>query len=206
MMDCMPTPATNYKLIDYNTIATVSSTTTTPGPPKTPTVVVGEDGKPPVAVGPIVGGVVGGVAVIALLILGLVFLLRKKRNDAHNQDHPRPDTHMSYISAAGAAEGDDDPQQGPAPGNNNYHYQPVPMQQQYPPAGYDDYSGKPPYSVSTNPVHDPMLSPTGSTSPRQQDAAPTYQPPAPKQHQHQQTPGLHEMPAVKGDGNLNELA
>lgn len=203
MMDCMPTPATDYKLIDYNTIATASSTTTTLGPPQTSTVVVGEDSKPSVAVGPIVGGVVGGVAVIALLILGLVFLLRKKKNDDHNQDHQRPGTHMSYISAAGAAGGDGGPQQGPAPGNN-YQYQPVPMQQQYPPAGYDDHGGKPSYNVSTNPVHEPMVSPTGSPPPRQQDVAPTYQPPAPTQHQ--QTPGYHEMSAVKGGGNLNELA
>lgn len=110
---------------------------------------------------------------------------------------------MSYVSAVGGA-GDNGPQ-GPPPGNN-YQYQqiqPVSMQQQYPSAGYADNIQKPPYNVQTH-SYDPMASPTGSPLPQKQEAAPMYQ--ASQNQQPQQTPGAHEMPAVKGDGNLNELA
>lgn len=213
ILDCVMSPVSTDLLIDYNAVSTavddgndpggktiiitvsgpVSTVPTTPTPTPTPT-------PTSTPLGAIIGGAVGGVAVLTILILGLVFLLRKKKNNK-TQD-ASPDPRMSYVSGVGG--GGNGGAHGPSPGNN-YQYQqidPVAMQQQYPPAGHVDNSQKPPFNIQTQ-SYDPLVSSTESPPPQEQGAAPAYQA---TQHQlPQQTQGAHEMPA-RGAGNVTELA
>jgi hypothetical protein len=108
-----------------------------------------------------VGGVIGGLAVIGLIIVGVIFGLRKKkRNVAANQNTP-----ASY-------------QQQPPPGN---YAQPVYYQQdqqQHPPMGYNPHipvagvygpEKTPAATVNANPYY--VNSDSGPTSPVPQYSA-----------------------------------
>lgn len=212
---CAQTQTSDILLMDYNpTDVTPTSTATT-----TPSGGNGNNNnssnsssdnnnnnKTSIPVGPIVGGVVGGIAVIAVMVLGLVFLLRNKRKNDDDRDHgatPGPNaTHVSMVGGGGGGVGGGDraSQAPPPPGGQNYQYQqiqPIPMQeqqQQYP-LVFHDNGQKPPYNVQTQAVYDPMMTVSPSTSP-----------PPQQQQQQQQAPGYHEMPGATGDRNVTELA
>ncbi|KAK4160736.1 hypothetical protein QBC43DRAFT_112044 [Cladorrhinum sp. PSN259] len=82
----------------------------TTGPTNTQTTEPTDDGGPPL--GPIIGGAVGGVAVLALILAGIFFLMRRsKRQDQNIQGHlssppppnqPSPAYPASSVGYAGA--------------------------------------------------------------------------------------------------------
>ncbi|KAI3323789.1 hypothetical protein HD806DRAFT_74019 [Xylariaceae sp. AK1471] len=98
-------------------------------------------------IGPIVGGVVGGVAVIALIGLAIFFIIRhnKKKGAAAAvtpAPAPHPEQPMQQMAAAPGSPGPPGyPQQQQQGYNNGYAQQPYSPQQGTPPQGY--YSGQP---------------------------------------------------------------
>ncbi|KAK1759065.1 hypothetical protein QBC47DRAFT_98010 [Echria macrotheca] len=73
-----PTASSTSSLVNRTTILTVVPTQTAPP----------SEGSSSTPVGPIVGGVIGGVAVIALFVLGIFFLIRRKNSGASPQSAP----------------------------------------------------------------------------------------------------------------------
>lgn len=169
----------------------------------------------------IVGGIVGGVAVLAVLVLGLVFTLRRKRKNA---GHLTPDAPPSSAQRAF---------NGPHPGGFTPQSA---MQQQFAQAqplyggGADPGSPahKGPYSVDAQrqSMYEPsMASSPGSLVPHPPgpvaSAVPNYSQVAPQnmapgsahryqQQQQQQVPQhqtrvAHEVPATRADSELREL-
>lgn len=162
-------------------------------------------------IGPIVGGVVGGVALIALIGLGIFFFMRNKKKKA-------------AAAAAAAAAASPPVQQQPPGGYNAAYYDPK-YAQATSPTNSQGY-GQPPaafYSVSSQHTGSPdphnPVSPTGThmTDPRLSQVAgsptPSYAtvPPPGQQQTGFQPQGevIHEAPAVPSDhhrGTMHELA
>lgn len=128
-----------------------------------------------VPIGPIVGGVVGGVAVIALFALGLVFLLRRRRRS------PGPNGDPSAQNAAVNQSGDNPPQ----PAMQQQYQQPYFQPPADPATGYaavatgmDNRSSiqKPGYSYNvTNSMYDPSMATSSPGSPPPQGQSPPGQ-------------------------------
>lgn len=225
--------------------SSVGSAATSSNPQST--AAVAKSGSSSAPIGAIVGGVVGGVAVIALFALGLVLLLRKRR---HHQG-PGSDPYSS-INAPGGNPSQQPPSQ---PAMQQQFQQPY-LQQAPPPAGYvatppvvDSRSSiakpspvstvqavygptiagspppqSPPQSQSPGPIPPAYqaanvdansapathrISPTTPDAPQQQRpgsfANPGYHEQAqPAYHQHDGH--YYEMPTVKSDRELRELA
>ncbi|KAF6836313.1 hypothetical protein CPLU01_03811 [Colletotrichum plurivorum] len=74
-------------LLPFPTTRTISPV---PGPATSTGSSGGGGGGSPAPIGAIVGGVVGGLALIAIIILGVVFLLRKKKKDGQNNGNQAP--------------------------------------------------------------------------------------------------------------------
>ncbi|GKT78877.1 DUF1620 domain-containing protein [Colletotrichum tofieldiae] len=85
------TSSTTRPVSSTTTISTDEETSTLPAP------VPPINDKSSTPIGAIVGGVVGGVAVIALIGLGIWFLIRKKKQNPHQQPPPMSQPHMSYA-------------------------------------------------------------------------------------------------------------
>ncbi|KAI1497028.1 hypothetical protein F5X99DRAFT_43569 [Biscogniauxia marginata] len=129
-------------------------------------------------VGAIVGGVVGGVAGIALIALGIFFLVRhnkKKKNNIPSaqqpevQQNPGPNGPTPGMAAAGYA-------QPPYNNSSPYNQQPAygtPPQQQMPPQGYFTPDQKPAGFVAMAPTSQPDRN--DSTSPVSQFTDPNRQ-------------------------------
>ncbi len=86
MQDYPPSPITSSETTTSSSPTTTPtpttsspSTTTTPTPGPTTTTPPPDPGSP-TPIGPIVGGVVGGVAVLGLIGLGIVLIMRRNRN------------------------------------------------------------------------------------------------------------------------------
>ncbi|GJC82534.1 hypothetical protein ColLi_05372 [Colletotrichum liriopes] len=87
-----PQVASTTSVSSTTTISTDEETSTLPAP------VPPINDKSSTPIGAIVGGVVGGVAVIALIGLGIWFLIRKKKqNPQGQQPPPMSQPHMSYA-------------------------------------------------------------------------------------------------------------
>lgn len=220
----------------------VGSTTTTSSNPAS-TTAVARSGSSSAPIGAIVGGVVGGVAVIALFALGLVLLLR--RRSRHQGPAGDPYTPMNPPGANPSQQPPSQPamqQQFQQP-----HLQPAPSPASFPAAApvFDNRSSiaKPSPVSTTQPVYSPTAA--GSPPPQSQSPGaipPAYQatntsttspaatqrispttPDAPQEqrpgsyanpgYQDQVQPAYHqhnghyyEMPTVKSDRELRELA
>ncbi|KAI7781577.1 hypothetical protein LA080_014610 [Diaporthe eres] len=220
----------------------VGSTTTTSSNPAS-TTAVARSGSSSAPIGAIVGGVVGGVAVVALFALGLVLLLRRRRS--HQAPASDPYTPMNPPGANPSQQPPSQPamqQQFQQP-----HLQPAPSPASFPAAApvFDNRSSiaKPSLVSTTQPVYSPTAA--GSPPPQSQSPGaipPAYQatntsttspaatqrispttPGAPQEqrpgsyanpgYQDQVQPAYHqhnghyyEMPTVKSDRELRELA
>lgn len=218
------------------TTTKTDSSTTSPVPPPTP------DPTPPSPsppIGAIVGGVIGGVAVIALFALGLVLLLRKRRRRQGPGSDPYAPIHPPGGSASQHPPPQPEMQQHfqqphvqpasfaatpPVMGNRSSIAKPSPIstaQAVYsrtmagspPPQSGSPGAIPPAYqAASTNASPAPAaqsISPTTPDAPLQQrpggQANPVYHDQAqPAYHQH--NGHYYEMPTVKSDRELRELA
>lgn len=212
------------------TTTTPGSSTTTPVPPPTP------DPTPPSSsppIGAIVGGVVGGVAVIALFALGLVLLLRKRRRRQGPGSDPYAPIHPPGGSASQHPPPQPEMQQHfqqphvqpasfaatpPVMANRSSIAKPSPVstaQAVYSPT----IAGSPPpqsgspgaippayQAASTNASPAPAAQSISPTTPDASlQANPGYHDQAqPAYHQH--NGHYYEMPTVKSDRELRELA
>ncbi|TDZ74209.1 hypothetical protein CTRI78_v001057 [Colletotrichum trifolii] len=170
--------ATTTPIIDVPASTPRISTTTPPAPGPTNTYATPASGGS-TPVGAIVGGVVGGVAAIALIVFGVIFLLRKKKNDGSNQAPP-----VMYNP------------QAPPPGQHPQMYQAAPPSAQPSPGGYapSNTTGalppgfapvdnrqsmlKTPYDVTYDQsgISPPASPPPMSPSPTYQSGVPPYVP------------------------------
>ncbi|KAI0168006.1 hypothetical protein BJ166DRAFT_521283 [Pestalotiopsis sp. NC0098] len=174
--------------------------------------------------GAIVGGVVGGVAGLALIALGIFFLVRhlNKKKGANAAQQQTPPAQNAYYAAPG--------QPSPGPGYDPSVYGPggPQMSQQqfaggYPPQGgaaYDPRASMAPstyYSHAGSPKYDNAatgpISPAGSPPPMAHTPSTgDYQAYNPAQgsaqyaHYNQQQGHIAELPASRPDGELRELA
>ncbi|OAQ74085.1 syndecan domain-containing protein [Pochonia chlamydosporia 170] len=172
-------------------------------------------------VGAIVGGVVGGVAAIALIALGIFFLLRhkKKQKDATQgqnvQQFPPTQPPMQqyppqaspYVSNVSPAQGMGYPPPQGSPPPQGYYNSPPPVSS-YSPSLATEKVSSPTGTYSTDPrTTVPSVSPAGFGG-----VGATPPPPAPHAGQGYPTGGqpvVHEMSARQGDdhrGNIHELA
>ncbi|KAF9870528.1 hypothetical protein CkaCkLH20_12018 [Colletotrichum karsti] len=179
-------------------------------------------------VGAIVGGVVGGLAVIALVGLGIFLILRKKKQPAQPQQFQQPTVNQQPPMAQGDYPSHASPNQYAAGSHTQSLYDPkFGAQGGYP----QNFGGTPPpqggyqqpgYFVAGNMVPDRA----DTTSPgavsqftdhrySTQTIAPGYQPQQPHQQQQQQQqqfaqpqPTIHEAPATNDGhkGQMHELA
>lgn len=152
---------------------TIGSTTQ----PRTTTVISSETGTPtqtdspsPTPVGPIVGGVIGGVAVIALIGFGIWFILRRKRNQPPAppvqpqqppmEYQPQPQYQQTPIyNPAYAAVSQSPPPMSPPP-ESTHGYQPTPDQ-----AGYGQKYDPSRSPVQAQAVEMPIDNPRDSRAP-----------------------------------------
>lgn len=190
--------------------STKPETSNTPEPTTSPKEDSGS-GKSSTPVGPIVGGVVGGVAVIGLIILGLIYLLKKKNkaDPAHQtnqnvmqQNHQpmspggAPSSHMSFYSSA------QDPSKfGGGPPVQTY---PSPPPQQMP---IFEASASP-IQQHQDPVQQGYFPNQNPTSPQDSTTSPmtqsdynrlsqhSYVPQTPPQPQQSPQPGQQQQPQV----------
>lgn len=207
---------------------TSSSMSSTPPPPK-PT-----NSSPPI--GAIVGGAVGGVAVIALFALGLVLLLRRKRQQHHHQgpghdlyaptNSPGSNPPQHPQSQPAMQQQFQQPHLQPAPvmGNRSSIAKPSPVSTARPiddptaagstPPQSQSLGTIPPAYQATNTNASPAaaaqsISPPIPDTPHQQRpesyANPGYQQRAQPVYHHQEG-HYFEMPTVKSDRELRELA
>ncbi|EFY85688.1 hypothetical protein J3458_000404 [Metarhizium acridum] len=179
------------------------------------------DKKTPV--GAIVGGVVGGVAAIALVGVGVLLLLRHKRKQKDaaqgqnmQQQQPPPNQplmrqyppHTSpYMANASPAQGTGCPPSPPgSPPPLQGYYNTCPPVGQYSPSVATGQVSSPTGTYSTDPrTGAPTVSPVGFAT---VGATPTP-PPARQGHNGNEKPVVYEMSAKPGDdhrGNIHELA
>ncbi|KAL2265009.1 hypothetical protein VTJ83DRAFT_7519 [Remersonia thermophila] len=152
-----------------------TDTTTTPDPnPTSPSSVDeprnGGDDSSPAPVGAIVGGVVGGIAAIALLALAIFFIVRKKKSDQNVMPAGPPGPPPPAMAAAIP------PSQPPQPPHNPYPPQPaqVPYPPQNPQGGFGGGPDMGPYPGFYDPRQS-ILKPDGSTA--YAPVSPTNSPP-----------------------------
>ncbi|KAF4836522.1 hypothetical protein CGCTS75_v001863 [Colletotrichum tropicale] len=192
------------------------------------------DNKSSTPVGAIVGGVVGGLAVIALVGLAIFLILRKKKKPAQNQNQQPPQIQPQPQMAQNNYQGGPPPQASPANQyatatqsqvwDHKYGGPPVAgYPQSYgstspPPQGGYQQPGQPGYFVAGNMVPDRA----DTTSPMSVSQAtdnrystqtvagyPPQQPPPQQQQQFAQPqPTIHEAPATNDGhrGQMHELA
>lgn len=212
----LPTTSTNTKKSTSTTDSSSSntsspSTSTSSGPSSTPGTSGGAGSSTPI--GPIVGGVVGGVAVIGIIALGIVFILRKKNSSAPvaaaPPSQPPPTTpapHQSFYASSPPPPGGDDPfKHGAAATVHVNGHPPPPMTHPTPP---------PPFAAQPYPAPPPPPTPemsagytTAPVSPSTTMAShPSYHQPPPAFGQPQLQPGsVHEIGDGGHRGTMSEL-
>ncbi|KAH0442241.1 hypothetical protein CcaCcLH18_01679 [Colletotrichum camelliae] len=193
----------------------------------------GNDNKSSTPVGAIIGGVVGGLAVIALVGLGIFLILRKKKKPAQNQNQNQQPPPIQPQMAQNNYQGP--PPQASPPNqyasttqtqvwDHKYGGPPVAgYPQSYgstppPPQGGYQQPGQPGYFVAGNMVPDradttsPMSVSQATDNRYSTQTVAGYQPqqpPPPQQQQFAQPqPTIHEAPATNDGhrGHMHELA
>lgn len=219
----------------------VGSSTTTSNPAST--TAVAKSGSSSAPIGAIVGGAVGGVAIIALFALGLVLLLRKRRHHQVPGSNPYAPTHPPGANSSQQPPSQpamqqhfQQPHPQPAPSsviyaatapvmdNRSSIAKPSPVSTAQPVYGPTTAGSPPPQSQSPGaipPAYQAANTSANSaatmqpTSPTTPDAAHQQRPGsyANPGYQNQVQPGYHqpdshyyEMPTVKSDRELRELA
>ncbi|KAK0626410.1 hypothetical protein B0T14DRAFT_562323 [Immersiella caudata] len=191
-----------------STTSTSSGTSTTPTASLTQTPVASSSSTP---AGAIAGGVVGGVAATGLIVLGIIFLWRRK---SKKNDEPLPGAIIPGSTAYAVVSQYPPPQEPydrtsmmkpPYRGSDSVSpYGPSATSSAlgspppgYPPQPYSNLpSPQPPVTPYLQPAHHQPVQPY----PQQ------YQPAPPQQAYHQQQSAPHELPVARGDGELRELA
>ncbi|KAH8890033.1 hypothetical protein GQ53DRAFT_179664 [Thozetella sp. PMI_491] len=134
-------PPTTTSSSSTSTSFSSTSTSTTPSPTPAP------DSGSSTPVGAIAGGVVGGVAVLALVAFGIWWIMRKSKKDKAANAPPAPAPAPAPGPAPMGA-------YSPAPGYDGQHMQMAQQQQPYPQQHHYPPQGAPIY----NPAQDPRAS------------------------------------------------
>ncbi|KAK0651707.1 hypothetical protein B0T16DRAFT_85173 [Cercophora newfieldiana] len=198
--------------------SSISSSSTTETPTPTPPASETQAPASSSPAGAIVGGVVGGIAAIGLIVLGAIFLWRRKSRD---DDGPPPGSIIPGSTAYAAVAQYPPPQEDrtsllmkpPYRGSGSVSPYDPSVASSSPPPGHppQPYSNMPP---SPQPPSTPFLQqahyqpqPYGQQyqqSPPLQPQLQTYQAYSPQPYRPQQNAA--ELPAGRGDGELRELA
>jgi hypothetical protein len=203
-----PQAITTLSSSQRSSATSTSSDTSTPTSSQTQSLAASSSSAP---AGAIAGGVVGGVAAIGLIVLGIIFLWRRKST---KNNEPPPGSIIPGSSAYAAVSQYPPPQEpydrtsvmkSPYGGSGSISpYDPSVTSSAlgspspgYPPQPYSNLpSLQPPVTPYLQPAHHQPVQPYLQH----------HQPAPPQQAYQPQQSVRHELPAARGDGELRELA